>query len=64
VEKSCLAATKQSYDFCVKMTMDEGHEALVLQQLAPEYNRKYEDRQFYAIGTVNAVVDSEEEEKE
>ena len=52
----CLAATKLSYDFCLKMTKDKGHEATVLRCLAPAYNEKYSDRQFYALGTVCAVV--------
>lgn len=54
--KPCLAATKRSYDFCLKMTKDKGYEATVLQCLAPAYNKKYLDRQFYALGTVRAVV--------
>jgi hypothetical protein len=53
---SCLAATARRFDFCLKISRDDGHEADILSRFVSAYNTKYPHRQFYALGTVDTAA--------
>jgi hypothetical protein len=54
---SCLAATARRFDFCLKISRDDGHEAYILSHFVSAYNTKFPQRQFYALGTVDTADD-------